>query len=284
LLAWLCKSRLEIPTVFVNATVHLTDVVPILPAMVRKTLPVLDAVAVREPFSLRNLGHYVPAIEPLLIPDSAFALTPDDACPTSMTDRVGDRFGDAPYFCFDPGPMPVDDRPGRASALYRLIMALKEVVPEAVFVRGDPTDNAIAGIAAETGSLHLGSRVDYREWMTLVKGAQFLVTGRYHNPILGAIMGCPSISLASSSHKVHGACELLELVGSPYDPTDLATQTASIVDHARRYVASRTEIGAGLRQVCERRRSETARLGSLVAGFVPGSSSPAGSANAAVAT
>ena len=54
-IAWLCKCQLGIPTVFVNATVHLTDVMPILPAMVRKTLPVLDAVAVREPLSLRNL-------------------------------------------------------------------------------------------------------------------------------------------------------------------------------------------------------------------------------------
>jgi hypothetical protein len=47
-LAWLCKSRLGIPTVFVNATVHLTDVMPILPAMVRKTFPLLDAVWVSE--------------------------------------------------------------------------------------------------------------------------------------------------------------------------------------------------------------------------------------------
>ena len=59
-IAWLCKCHLGIPTIFVNATVHLTDVMPILPAMVRKTLPVLDAVAVREPLSLRNLAHYAP--------------------------------------------------------------------------------------------------------------------------------------------------------------------------------------------------------------------------------
>ena len=38
-IAWLCKCHLGIPTIFVNATVHLTDVMPILPAMVRKTLP-----------------------------------------------------------------------------------------------------------------------------------------------------------------------------------------------------------------------------------------------------
>ena len=51
---------------------------------------------------------------------------------------------------------------------------------------------------------------------------EFLVSGRYHNPILAAIMGCPSITLASTSHKVHGTCEMLEgLIGTPFDGTDI---------------------------------------------------------------
>src|SRR6185437_8689291 len=78
-IAWLCKHQLGISTILVNATVHLTDVMPILPAMVRKTLPVLDAVAVREPVSRRNLAQYAPDVAVGLIPDSAFALTSDDA-------------------------------------------------------------------------------------------------------------------------------------------------------------------------------------------------------------
>jgi hypothetical protein len=55
--AWLCKTRLGIPTVYLNGRVHLTNVMPILPAMVRKTFAELDAVAVRDPFSLRNLAR-----------------------------------------------------------------------------------------------------------------------------------------------------------------------------------------------------------------------------------
>jgi polysaccharide pyruvyl transferase WcaK-like protein len=282
-LAWLCKARLGIPTVFVNATVHLTDVMPILPAMARKTLPILDAVAVREPYSLRNLEHYVPEVDVRLIPDSAFALVPDDARATPMTGRVRARFGDAPYFCFDPGPMPIDDRPGRVSAVYRLIMGLKDVVPHAVFVRGDPSDNLVDGIAEETDSLHFGDTADYHEWMTVVRDAEFLVTGRYHNLILSAVMGCPAISFASSSHKIHGACELLESVGHPYDPTDLSTVAASIVDHARGYAEHRAAIGAELQQVCARRRNEVAELGSLVAVLLSQSRASGGAAEPVLA-
>ena len=263
-IAWLCKCHLGIPTIFVNATVHLTDVMPIVPAMVRKTLPVLDAVAVREPHSLRNLGHYAPSVNVQLIPDSAFALTSADARETPMSDIIRTRIGDSPYFCFDPGPMPIDHREGRQSALYRLISALKDVTANAVFVRSDPADRYVAEIAKETNSLYCDATVDYREWMTVVRSAQFLLTGRYHNPILAAIMGCPSLTLGSSSHKVHGGCEMLEVIGTPYDGTDLLSQMSGITDHARHYVQHRDEFNDRLRGVCERRRTETMELSSMI--------------------
>ncbi len=267
-IAWLCKCHLGIPTIFVNGTVHLTDVMPILPAMVRKTLPVLDAVAVREPHSLRNLAHYAPGVAVQLIPDSAFALTSDDARGASLSDSIRARIGDAPYFCFDPGPMPIDHRPGRRSALYRLIAALKDVTADAVFVRNGPADGYIEEIAKETNSLYIGALVDYREWMTVARDAQFLLTGRYHNAILAAIMGCPSMTLGSSSHKVHGACEMLEIIGTPYDGTDLVSQISSIASHAGHYVQHRADVHDRLTAVCELRRTETMELSSLVSGVL----------------
>ncbi len=270
-IAWLCKCHLGIPTIFVNATVHLTDVMPILPAMVRKTLPVLDAVAVREPLSLRNLGHYAPNVAVQLIPDSAFALTSADARETPMSDIIRTRIGNSPYFCFDPGPMPIDHRPGRRSALYRLIAALKDVAADAVFVRSDPADGYVEEIAKETNSLYFDAAVDYREWMTVVRDAQFLLTGRYHNPILAAIMGCPSMTFGSSSHKVHGGCEMLEVIGTPYDGTDLTSQMSSITGHARNYVKHRDDLRDSLKEVCERRHTETMELSSLITAVLPSS-------------
>ena len=270
-IAWLCKCHLGIPTIFVNATVHLTDVMPILPAMVRKTLPVLDAVSVREPLSLRNLAHYVPRVPVQLIPDSAFAMTSGDARETPLSDSIRARIGRSPYFCFDPGPMPIDHRPGRESALYRLIERLKDVAADAVFVRSDPADGFVEEIAEETNSLYIDAAVDYREWMTVVRDAQFLLTGRYHNPILAAIMGCPSLTLGSSSHKVHGGCEMLEFIGMPYDGTDLVSQTSSIVGHACHYVQHRDDLRDRLTALCERRRTEAMELSSLVSDVLPSS-------------
>jgi polysaccharide pyruvyl transferase WcaK-like protein len=267
-LAWLCKCHLGIPTIFVNATVHLTDVMPILPAMVRKTLPMLDAVAVREPLSLRNLAHYAPNVAVQLIPDSAFALTSEDASKTSLSDSLRARVGNSQYFCFDPGPMPIDHRPGGRSALFRLIEGLKDVTAEAVFVRSDPADSSVEGIAKETHSLYIDAPVDYREWMTLVRDAQFLLTGRYHNPILAAIMGCPSVTLGSSSHKVHGGCEMLEVIGTPFDGTDLDSQTHAMVSCARHYVRNRVDFHDRLTTVSEQRRAETMELVSLIRGVL----------------
>lgn len=264
-LAWLAKERLGIPTVFVNGSSHLTNVMPVLPAMVRKTFPRLDAVAVREAPSLRNLEQYVPGIAPQLFPDSAFVFTTDDARATPAVQLIREQIGADPYFCFDPGTMPMDDRAHEGSALHQMISRLKRVAPRAVFVASGPADRYIERIARETQSLYVDTIVDYREWMALVADAQFLVTGRYHNVILAAMMGCPSIAFGSTTHKVHGACEMLDdVVGSPYDGTYLIPELDAITQHAGTYVQRRAEFTDRLQEVCARRRSEVLGLGELV--------------------
>jgi polysaccharide pyruvyl transferase WcaK-like protein len=263
-LVWLAKERLGIPTIFANGGVHLTDVVPVVPAMVRKTFPRLDAVAVREPRSLRNVQEYVPGLEALLFPDAAFVFDPTDARETEAVARVRSRIGDTPYFCFDPGPMPMDRR-GAESALHRLISAVKGAAFEAVLVHRDPTDTFLEGIAQETGSVYVDSLVDFREYMAITSTAQFVVSGRYHNTILSAIMGCPAITFGSASHKVHGACELLDgVLGSPYDGTHLLPDLDAIVQRAHAYAANRDEWRDRLHEICGRRRSEVMGLGDLV--------------------
>ena len=135
-------------------------------------------------------------------------------------------------------------------------------------MRNGPADGYIEEIAKETNSLYIGALVDYREWMTVVRDAQFLLTGRYHNAILASIMGCPSMTLGSTSHKVHGACEMLEIIGTPYDGTDLVSQISSIAGHARHYVQHRADVHDRLIAVCERRRTETMELSSLMSGVL----------------
>jgi polysaccharide pyruvyl transferase WcaK-like protein len=265
-LAWFAREQLGIPTVFINGMVHLTDVVPVLPAMVRKTFSTLDAVAVREPCSLRNLRQYAPDVEAQVLADSAFVFTADDAYYTPAVRRVKAQIGDSPYFCFDPGPMPMDHRSSNQSGLHQMLYRLMRVVPQAVLVSSGPADEYIREVAAETGSIYVDSLTDYREYMALVADAQFIASGRYHNPILAAIVGCPAITFASANHKVHGACEMLDgVIGSPYDGTDLRSQLDAIEDHAREYVANRAEFGGRLIDICRRRRPEALQLGEVAA-------------------
>jgi polysaccharide pyruvyl transferase WcaK-like protein len=263
-LAWLARERLGIPTVFINGMVHLTDVVPVLPAMVRKTFSALDAVAVREPCSLRNLRQYAPEVDAQVLPDSAFVFTADDASYTPAVRTVKAQIGDSPYFCFDPGPMPMDTRSSNQSGLQQMLGRLMRVVPQAVLVSSGPADEYIREVAADTGSIYVDSLTDYREYMALVADAQFNASGRYHNPILAAIVGCPTITFASANHKVHGACEMLDgVIGSPYDGTDLRSQLDAIEDRAREYVANRAELRGRLLEVCRRRRPEAFQLGEV---------------------
>jgi len=250
---------------FANGSSHLTDVDPVLPPMVRKSFAALDAAAVREPPSYRNIRHYAPDVDTKYFPDSAFVFTPDHARETPAVQKLREEIGPGPHFYFDPSPMPMDDRGGVASALHQMISALQRVVPRAVFVSTGPGDDYIERTARETGSVFV-RMTDYREWMALARDAQFLVTGRYHNAILGAIMGVPSITFASASHKVHGACEMLEgLVGSPYDPTHLRPQIRAIEEQARSYVQNRDRLRDQLQEVCGRRRDEALGVGRLAA-------------------
>lgn len=268
-LAWYAKRRLGIPTVFLNGTVHLTDVVPLLPAMVRKTFSALDAVAVRESFSLRNLAHYAPAVEALLIPDSAFMFDAGVAAETPAVTAIRERIAGRQFFCFDPGAMHMDHRLPYRSAAYDLVGELTEVVPCAVLVNSSPADSYFKEIAAETGAIYVDTLTDYREYMSLVGDAQFVVTGRYHNPILAAIMGTPSVTFASANHKVHGACEILDgIIGAPHDGTSMLPLFPEIVAQARAYVEDRVALRDRLLGVCAQRRVEAAQLGSLVAGVL----------------
>ena len=265
-LAWLAKERLGIPTVFLNGMVHLSGVMPVLPAMVRKTFSVLDAIAVREPCSLRNLEEYVPDVHAALIPDSAFAIRPDAARDTESVQEVLARLQGSAFFCFDPGAMPVDHTPTRRSALFELIVRLKGLVGQAVLVSSAPADEYIKTVADETQSVYVDTLADYQEFMALVQRAEFLVSGRYHNPILAAIVGCPSIALASSSHKVHGTCEMLDgLIGTPFDGTDLRSCFDAVETTAAQYLDRGATLRIELQTLCDRRRIEAHQLGDVVA-------------------
>jgi polysaccharide pyruvyl transferase WcaK-like protein len=263
--AWFAKTRLGIPTFFLNGMVHLTQVVPILPAMVRKTFAVLDGVAVREPCSLRNLKEYAPRLEARMIPDSAFYFAKELSNQKRLANPLAQQLADVEYFTFDPGAMPTDHRFGKRSALFHLITELKKIVPQAVLISSAPADLFIEQMAQETNSIFVRTVPNYRALMGLFADAKFMVTGRHHNPILGALVGCPSIAFASTSHKVHGVCELLEgQIGTPYDGTDLESNMEAITARAAHYVAHQSSLRPRLTATAARLGEATLEMGEMV--------------------
>jgi hypothetical protein len=101
--------------------------------------------------------------------------------------------------------------------------------------------------------------------LALLSDAKFMVTGRHHNPIFGALVGCPSITFASTSHKVHGVCELLEgQIGSPYDGTDLESNMEAITAQAAHYVAHRSSLRPRLIATAARLGEATLEMGEMV--------------------
>ena len=264
-LAWFAKTRLGIPTIFINGTVHLTNVVPILPAMLKKSFGALDAVAVREPVSLRNLHQYAPNIPARMIPDSAFYLAFEPAARRQLPAALGDKLAGKEYFCVDPGAMPTDHHFGDRSAMFQLVVELLKIIPTGVLVASAPADHFMQEIAKETGAFYFGPEHNYYQLMALLENAAFQITGRYHNPILGTIVGCPTIAFSSANHKVHGACELIANgTPPPFDSTDLRSQTSDILAHARALSGNQTELRAKLKARALELAHDSAGLGYLV--------------------
>jgi polysaccharide pyruvyl transferase WcaK-like protein len=266
--AWFAKTKLGIPTVFLNGLVHLTLVVPILPAMMRKTFRVLDAVAVRDPYSLRNVQEFMPEIPVKLIPDSALAVPLDINNPSPAVMALFRELGNRDFFCFDPGPMPIDHRFGTRSALYRLITEIKQLIPQAVMVASGPSEAPmLKQLAADTDSFYLEHQPSYRDLMAVLARTKFQISGRNHNPLLGALVGCPAISVGSTSHKVHGTCEILGL-SEPYDGTDLWSSIERIKSHAASHLVNGVVLRNQIASIAARLAAESFEMGVIVKNVV----------------
>jgi hypothetical protein len=263
-IAWFAKTKLGIPTVFLNGLVQVTGVVPILPAMIRKTFGVLDAVAVRDPYSLRNLQEFLPEIPATIIPDSALAppIEIDSASPGVRA--LFKELGTTDFFCFDPGPMPMDHRFGTRSAAHRLVKEMKQLVPQAVVVASVPgAAPMLRTLAADTDSIYLEHQPSYKDLTAVLARAKFQISGRIHDAVLGARVGCPLIAIGSTSHKVHGVCELLGF-SEPYDGTDLWSSLERIKTEAASHLAGGVTLRNEISSNAARLAAQSFEMGILV--------------------
>ncbi|MFP3939039.1 MAG: polysaccharide pyruvyl transferase family protein [Thermoanaerobaculia bacterium] len=279
---WLARTRCSVPAVFLNGTVHLTGVDPVLPAMVRKCFAVLDGIAVREPQSLASLSEHAPGIRAEVVPDTVFQFTPELAAEARPAfRRWRERLGDRPYFCLSLSMLLSAQRGyqrhgAQGSALAHLIRSLRSVVPEPVLMARDGMDQRIVReLAAATGAHFFGPENTYADLLALLNDASFLVSGRYHHLIFGAVAGCPALPLRTTSHKVDGLCRLVDgVLGEPFDPTDLFSETETMTERARELVAHRERHGKRLVETAAALRDRTGRLGELVGEAAERSSRP----------
>jgi len=263
-LAWYAKTKLGLPTLFLNGTVQLTLIMPVLPAMVRKTFRALDAVAVRGPYSLRNVQEFVPDLAVKLFPDSALSLPVEIANPSPGVEALFKQLGESGFFTFDPGPMIIDHQFGTRSSLFRMITEVKKLGLQAVMVvSGPPEVSMLKKLAAATNSIYLEQQPSYKDLMAVLARAKFQITGRNHNLLLGARVGCPAIAIASISHKVHGVCEQLRF-SPPYDGTDLWSNIERITADAATILGRGVTLRDEISSHAARLSAESFEMGILV--------------------
>ncbi len=153
-LTYLARTRLGRPTAAVNQTVHLDDILPIMPAMVSVAYRELDLVATREPRSLACLEALgVAGAE--AFPDVVFWLDPG-RFPRDGFEAWARRagLGDERYLCLSASGLPASPpRGGDDGAVTRLVRALQGLGLRVVLVARDGHCQFLGEVAARTGSL-----------------------------------------------------------------------------------------------------------------------------------
>ncbi|MEM6325529.1 MAG: polysaccharide pyruvyl transferase family protein [Bacteroidota bacterium] len=268
---WLAKTKFDVPAFFVNGSITLTRVDPVLQGMMRKTFSVIDGVAVREPVSYRSLKEYVPDAEANVFPDAVFYFGQGDMEPASKEyEALRSRLGDTPYFCLSPSMLPMDYSRGPSeSAVLKVVQELKRVVPQAVLMAKDRMDQFLEDIAERTDSIYFGPEYGYWDQMRTLEGASFMISGRYHHNIHAVVMGCPCIPLTTTSHKIEGLCEMVDNeIGPPFDATDLKYHLGEIADRARGIVEAGEAKRHRLLVVAEHLQDEARGTGRMVHGVL----------------
>ncbi len=271
-LLWFAETHFSVPGIFMNGTVHMTRTDPILPAMIGRTFDRLSGIAVREPYSLRNVKEFHPGIDVKLIPDSAFFFSQEDYCKDTSAafEKTQRLLRGTPYFCLSLPILITKIRnyyrqPPEESALVRVVRGLKKFGLQAILMTKEPSGLFLEQVAKDTDSVFFGPEHSYHDLVAILKNASFLLSGRYHHIILASIVGCPIIPLASSSHKIHGLCELLEgVIGDPLDPTDLLRQEEKIFRKAESFVLEGDESQAALKSIAANLRQHSAELGDML--------------------
>ena len=245
-LLWYARTQLNRPSFFLNGSIALTNIDPILPAMVRNTFREIDGISIREPVSIRNLLEFFPEMNARLVPDSVFYLF-------NRINEQTKNLSEDDFFAFSPS-MLITAIPGiynqhQTSLLFKVVTELKKMVPQAVILAREPRDRILKDLAKDTCSIYFGPENSPWELINILKRSKFLLSGRYHHIILASILGVPSLPLITTSPKIQGLCELLNgEIGKPLDSTNLMPEIETVKNMANRLLTDK-EIGERLHRL-----------------------------------
>ena len=260
-MSWYARKILGKPCAYLNGGLHLTHVEPFLPPMARRTLLELDAVTIRESWSLQCAREFVPGIEAELIPDSAFYYAPE-----SLADVEPGS-----YFCVAGGQMPHSLLRGKDAPICRLIQALQRKGLKAVILAREDEDQYLAGVAELCGATFYGRNLGVDEVLGLLRSAALQLSGRYHHFIFGTLWGVPSIGFSAMSHKVQGVAEWFGPLLKPVrNSTMLGMEWGETMAQAESYLTAGVDLR---RQIAQRARElgeMTRRYGAIAASLAGG--------------
>ncbi len=264
-MSWYARKILGKPCAYLNGGLHLTHVEPFLPPMARRTLLELDAVTIRESWSLKCAEEFVPGLEAELLPDSVFYYAWDPTAAPVQT-RAPRDLAPGSYFCVAGGQMPHSLVRGKDAPLCRLIRALQAKGLNAVIVAREEEDQYLARIAEMCESRFYGHELGVGEVLGVLRSAALQLTGRYHHFIFGTLWGVPSIGFSAMSHKVQGLAEWFGPLLKPVrNSTMLGMEWEETMAQAESYLAG----GIALRERIALRARElgelTQRYGAIAA-------------------
>jgi hypothetical protein len=233
--------------------------------MARRTLLELDAVTIRESWSLKCAQEFVPGVEAELIPDSVFYY----ACRSSaapVPTRAPEDLASGDYFCVAGGQMPHSLVRGKDAPLCRLIQALQRKGLRAIVLAREDEDQYLARVAEMCGCTFYGRELGVGEVHDVLRSAALQLSGRYHHFIFGTLWGVPSIGFSAMSHKVQGLAEWFGPLLQPVrNSTMLGMEWEETMAQAESYLAG----GVQLRQQIAHRARElgelTRRYGAIAA-------------------
>lgn len=248
-LAYFIKKHVQKYCAIINHTVDPknTDAEEI----IRNLYPMLDYVAVREPYSIKTLNE-IGVYNVEFVPDALFTFVPDkkEWEPSDILKTEIDFT--KPYICIGDSSA-VRSRTNEVKwdiyeVYSKLIDELKKITPQIVFVDGFNGEHEIIN---KLVNYHKISRVnlkncDYKELYYVLSKSEIFISGRWHASILSILSGTPILLWSSDSHKTKGLYSLINYSYRFFSIDALPLHVDDIVNETKKILANRDEIRSAI--------------------------------------